>query len=401
MLGFLLLAIFALSQLPIEQKVRVQGTVTQENHRKSIQSAASSIIKSVFVEEGQHVQEGELLLKLFDEKQAADLKQIEDKLVNLYLTRDRLKSEVEELSEIYYSQDLEEFPNATVSLLKIKEDQIFQNRQNSWKAYKISISHQIKQLETQITSFEKQSFAKNDQLLLIKEEVSDLEKLYEDGLVPKSRYFALQRRLSEIEEQITVMDLRAIRNKDRILELKAQYSKQQSDRTEGIFKNLRDTDEKISNTLNQLKVSQKQNNETEIRAASDGVVFNMKALHKNYVVKSAETLMQIVPDEERLVIDCLIPDHLISKLEQKMQAKIIPQTSNTFFEYPMNGEIERISNDALSRENQENNHYIVRLRLENDQNRLISGMSVDLHLITGKISILEYVLLPIKNRFLL
>lgn len=383
----------------IDQTIKLQGTVVSENHRKSVQSPEADVIKEVYVREGDTVKENDILLVLQSSQEEAELKKLQVTLADFYLKQDRLRSEIAQKKSLTFSEQSRNFDS--VHLMeegRPREQHIFQQRKTTWQAFQVAYVKQVAQLNTSISALQKQTISKEQQLNLIREEVAGQRQLYDKGLVAKSRYYATKRRQNELEEQLMLADGQIRKYQDQILQLKAQNRQKLSEREAELQLDLQKTAQNIRVAEQQIKILNDQIAQKIIRAPVDGVTFNMRALHPGYVTKAVETLMYIVPREETLVIDSRLPDREITKVDLNMETRIYPLASNRLFDQPIMGKVDRISNDALSLEEQAENQYLVRI-IPNSRNNILPGMTVDMYLLRGEISLLTYVMRPLLERF--
>jgi|GEM_PF-5162469 len=398
MIGFVVGLIGCGLLLDIDQTVKVQGTVVSENHRKSVHSPEAAIVKAVYVREGDHVKKHDVLLRLKSDQEEAELKKRQIQLADLYLLRDRLNSELAQKNNIVFSAKTITFDQQHLQGQgQPKEQNLFNQRKTAWQAFHQAYVRRISQLKTSIVSLSEQSKSKQQQLALITEEVAGLKQLFEKGLVAKSRYFAVKRKQSELQEQMMLAKSRMHEQKDQVQQITAQQRQKLSEREADLQERLQKANQDIRITAEQMKILDQQIAQKVIRAPADGVTFNMRALHAGYVTKSVETLMYIVPEEETLVIDSRLPDREITKITLDMETRIYPLSSNSLFDQPVEGKVQRISSDALSSEEQTDNQYLVRVA-PNSKNNFIPGMTVDMYFLSGKVSLLNYIIRPLLER---
>ena len=138
---------------------------------------------------------------------------------------------------------------------------------------------------------------------------------------------------------------------------------------------------------------------------SSPVVGTIKTIHINTlggVVKPGETIAEIVPTEDKLMVEAKIKPRDIAFIYPGLPA-VVKITAYDFTRYGgLTGKVEHISADTTQDE-EGNSFYLIRVRtdassIKNKQGEdmpIIPGMLTEVDVITGKRTILEYILNPI------
>ena len=152
-----------------------------------------------------------------------------------------------------------------------------------------------------------------------------------------------------------------------------------------------------------IRVAADKADRTQIRAPIDGIVNRVLISTKGSVVKPGETVVEVVPADQTIVVEAnVLPSDIgfVTK-EQRAQVKITAYDFSVFG--ALTGSVSVVGADTITNENGEN-FYVVKIDLDQDflavNNRslkVIPGMTAQVDIITGKRSPLEYIFSPITK----
>lgn len=202
----------------------------------------------------------------------------------------------------------------------------------------------------------------NEQLILLQDEIRDVEKLYKKGLTRKPRLLALKRRRAELKGQ---------RLQDRARLEAAQY----------VIARAR------------------------IRAPLAGVVIGLKVHSIGGVISPGAVLMSIVPDNEKLIVEARIDPNDIDIVRQGLEARVRLTPYSARQLAPLKGVVLSVSADAITDERTGQKFYLARIELAKlpaellKPNSLYPGMPVEVMIITGSRTMLDYILSPLIKSF--
>jgi RND family efflux transporter MFP subunit len=193
------------------------------------------------------------------------------------------------------------------------------------------------------------------QLELIKDELETVKKLFQQGQATKPRLLALQRRVVEIEGQIE--------------EFKSQ-----------------------------LKIAQSNIARSEIRAPIDGTIRDQKVFTIGGIIKAGETLMTIVPKNDSLTIEIKINPNDIDVVKVGLKTYVWLTPYNSRFSKPVLGRIQYISADRFIDAKTNTAYYQAKIVIE-DKSKLYPGLPVEVIIITGQQTMINYLVSPIVKSF--
>ena len=148
-----------------------------------------------------------------------------------------------------------------------------------------------------------------------------------------------------------------------------------------------------------FKRLKKELDKTIIRAPEGGTVFNLAQLSNGSVVTFQDTLMEIIPENEKLIVSSLIPDNEIDGISEGQNVKIFPHAFSENNPEELTGTLHLVSGDALKSGRTPDNMYSAKIALNDYPKALRPGMQVDLVIIKKQTTLFNYLVSPFKKRF--
>ena len=358
---------------PLDEGVAVEGSVTSLGNRKMVQHPIGGVVSKIWVTEGQAVKEGELLVQLNPLNSDANLASAQLQLINLLASESRLRSERQDLPAIHWLAVLEKMG---------KDPRVLEAKSVQLKLFEARKAEYVTSLRT-----------KKEQLELLKADAQNALKLAAEGLMPRL--------------DANNMAREALRNESELSQLvNARLSK---------------IDQELSDILGlkdavQAKVQSLSfdRGQFDIRSPVTGVVSGLRVNTLGGVVTPAQTLMEVVPGSNDLVIEARVPTYLIGKIKHGMQANLRFVAFVQRNTPVLQGEVilvgadkvasDKIGDPSHSAEANRAEYYLVRIAIKDDLaeklpgKTLQPGMPVDVVFKGGERSFLTYLFKPLTDQ---
>lgn len=156
-----------------------------------------------------------------------------------------------------------------------------------------------------------------------------------------------------------------------------------------------------------LKVAQEELERTEVRAPMAGSVMGLAAVTVGGVVAPGGRLMSVIPEGDALVVEVIVPPHLIDKVTKGLEADIRFSALNQRTTPVVQGQVVWVSADRFTNQNANNpseGYFTARVNLNADamakigHQELKAGMPVDVIIKTGSRTFMSYLLKPFFDR---
>lgn len=299
----------------IQGAVVAPGKIKIENERKIVQHLEGGIVDSILVTEGQEVKAGQPLIILQSVQTDANANALRKELVTLEAQRVRHIAEKDGKKQVDWPADLRELAGEYQSMdVLANEEKVFVTRQETLQTQISLLKSQIGQLKSQIAGLDDQLRAEVRIIATLEDELAAKRRLHKDRYVDKTQLLALERDLAghqgtrgRLRQQIAEMKQRDSELNLRITETKGKF-------VEEATKNLADVESRIIQSEERLRPLADAASRLEIKAPVTGRVVDLKVHTRGSIIRSGETLMDIVPQDNPLIVETQVPPNKITEV---------------------------------------------------------------------------------------
>ena len=383
------------------------GQVEVDQNRQVVQHPDGGVVERVAVDEGDSVEAGDLLIQLDAEQLRSELAIVEGHLFELIARRDRLQAERDDAARVRFDPWLQDIAGTRPEVAELMQGQarLFAARAESMARQAEQLAKRRGQIANQIEGIAAQQEALRGQMALIAEELDSQETLLAKGLAQASRVLALQREETRLKGQLGELIAAAAEAEGRITEIEIEILKLSSTRREEAITQIRDLQYKEMELAERRQSLLQQLSRLEIRAPVSGVVYGLSVFAPRAVIRAAEPVMYLVPQDRPLVIAVRIdPIHVDEVfVGQPVTLRFSAFDSRTTPE--IFGQLVRVSPDAFVDERTQRAYYrgeVVLNQGELDKLgglRIIPGMPVETFLRTNDRTPLAYLVKPLADYF--
>ena len=388
--------------------VIANGQLEVDQNRQVIQHPDGGVIAAILVQEGDHVKAGEILLRLDATDLRSALTVIESQLLELIARQGRLEAERDEQQQIAFDLELIAASERSTNIKELMQGQnrLFHARLETLDQEVAQMQKRGGQIENQIDGIDAQKAALATQLALIKRELADQQTLLDRGLAQASRVLALQREESSLRGQVGSLSANKAQAQGRITEIEIEILKFGTKRREEAISSLRDLRFRELELIEKRSALKEQLSRLNIRAPVSGIVYGMQFFATRAVVKPADPVMFLIPQDRPLVIAAKIETANINQVFIGQDVSLKFPAFDTRNTPEIKGRVVKISADAFTDEATRISYYrteIVLLEDELDQlpddATLIPGMQVQAFIRTNDRTPLAYLLSPLMDYF--
>ncbi|MBU0632625.1 HlyD family type I secretion periplasmic adaptor subunit [bacterium] len=390
------IAVIWASLAPIDEITRGDGKVIPYGQNQVIQNLEGGIVESIMVHEGDEVKKDQIILKINNSKSISSSTSNVIKLTALKAKKIRLQAEANLLPFTVPQTDDETF-KVQLQL----EQKLYNSDMEEYKAKDDSLVDQIEQKKQEYQEAVDSIDNIQRSLRYVQEEIEMTAPMVKEGVKSKVDFLKLKREGNDITQKLDAA-------KSSLPRLQSAISEYRNKRIESKQKFVNDTREelnKVNSDLEGLSAEQvaftDQVNRTLVRSPVDGIVQKLFVHTVGGVIKPGDDLVEIVPTSEKLYLEVKIKPTDIAFIRPGAEAKV----KFTAYDYAIYGgligKVISISPDSITDE-KENTYY--QIKIETEKNylgtqehplRIIPGMIVDVNIVTGKKTVMEYILKPI------
>jgi len=389
----------------INGAVIAPATVVVETNAKKVQHAEGGIVAELLVREGDHVQAGQLLIRLDETDTRSSLAVIDAQLHELWAAQARLEAERDEAAALKFTAELmTQGTNPEIQKILSGQTKLFVARQKAVLGQKDQLYQRIAQLDDEIAGLEAQKASKQKQISLISQELDGLVDLKKQGLVQINRVLALEREGARLEGELGQLVADVARARGRIGETKLRVIQIDQDAIKEVLTDLRDNQGRIAELIERRIAAKAHLARTEIRSPRSGYVHQL-ALHTiGGVIQAGEAVMEIIPERDVLVLEALVEPQDIDQVEVAQIAVVRFSAFDQRNTPELNGEVARVSADLVRDGAAGTSYYSVRIKLGPDEiaklgdKPLKPGMPAEAFIQTGARTAISYLLKPLTDQ---
>lgn len=395
------------SQSRIAGAVVAPGQVEVEQQRQVVQHPDGGVVQDIAVVEGQSVEAGETLITLDGNLLRTELAIVEGQYFEILARRGRLEAERADSDSVTFPDQLTEAAADSPDLAEMVEGQrsLFETRRDTLRQSLEQLEKQSEQVSAQVDGIDAQIDALGKQRELIGEELADQQSLLDRGLAQASRVLALEREAVRLDGQLGELQANRAQAETRQTELDIQRLRLGAERREQAETELRDLGYRELELAERRRSLIEQLDRLEIRAPVAGIIYNLQVTTPRSVIRPADPLMYIIPQDRPLVIGARIATINVDEVEigQPVVLRFSSFSSRTTPE--IDGQLDRVSADALTDEATRTPYYRAEVTIPPEEREklgelaLIPGMPVEVYIQTGERSPMEYLLKPLADYF--
>jgi len=391
----------------LSSAVIASGTVMVDSNRKAIQHVEGGIVKDILVRNGDVVRAGALLLRLDETRARASLAILQSKLHQALASEARLLAERDRAEAVAFPAVLQNHKDdPQVADILRGQESLFEARLATLAGETEIYEQRIAQVGEQISGFRAQQQSKSRQIELIGEELEGLRTLLAKGFAEKPKVLALEREAARLGGERGELIAEIAAAKTSISEAKLQILQLEKDFRERVEQELREVRAEIFDLSERVAASQFVLDHLEVRAPEDGVIVGLQVYASGQVVKAGETILELVPVDDQLIVEAKIRPFDIDNLTPGQQADVLftafPQRTTP----RLSGSVVYVSADRFEDERSGEAYYLARVFVSDEeaarlgQHKLHPGMPADVMIKTGDRTALDYLVQPLRDSIL-
>jgi adhesin transport system membrane fusion protein len=379
----------------VEEVTRGQGRVIPSRQIQVVQNLEGGILSEILVNVGEIVNKDQLLLKIDDTRFSAPFRESRNRFLMLKAKVARLEAETEGEDFEVPPDVAEENPEAAK-----REENLFLSRKEAYQNQIAILEEQVTQRAQELGELQAREKQLQRSLSFLQRELEMTRPLVQQGAVSEVEMLRLEREANKLNGDLESTRYQIPQVRSRLQEAKRSIEDRRLNYQNQAKEELND----ILSELEGLSVSsvalEDRLKRTLVRSPVRGTINQILVNTVGGVIQPGMDLMEIVPLEDTLLVETKIKPSDIAFLHPGQKA-LVKFSAYDFTMYGgLEGDVEHISADSITDEKGEN-FYLVRVRTtrnflgaEENPMPIIPGMVGEVDILTGKKTILSYLLKP-------
>lgn len=382
----------------LDEVTRGNGRVIPSSHVQIVQNLEGGIVAELLVQEGDIVEKNQVLMRIDDTRFATSFRESQIQQYSLLAKVARLRAEIEG-HEWVLPADL----TPEQRELYRNEQALAQSRQQEINSNIAVLQQQKQQKQHEINELQSRLRQLQNSYNLANKELDITRPLVKKGVMSEVDLLRLQREASELRGNLDATRSAIPRAEAALAEVSSKMTEVRSRFQRQAQTEFNEVEAELARLQESSLALEDRVARTAIRSPVKGTIKQIKVTTVGGVVQPGMDLIEIVPLEDTLLVEAQIRPADIAFLRPGQPAMV----KFTAYDFSIFGglkaELEHISADTIVNARGEA-FFVIRLRtrknrLGNDREPLpiIPGMTVTVDILTGKKTILDYILKPINK----
>lgn len=380
------------------------GSVSVESFTKTVQHLEGGIVESILVEDGDHVEAGDVLMVLDDTQARSQLQVTRSNYLISRATEVRLLAELSDAESLNFPEELTDSEHQRVQEVVDVQRRLFNSRRESLSSTLASLDEQIVQMNEQIEGLTNTQDINQRRINSLEGDVASHRQLFQRGMISSQRMRELERESLEYQSLNAQHASDVARLHSQISENALQRQVRLQEFQQQVGESLRQTQTEVADAEERLSALIDKVKRTEVLAPVSGTVVGLQVHTLGGVIRSGDPLLDIVPTDVGFIVEAKVADHDVDHLYIGQPAEIRFSAFNQRLSNVIDGEVIHVSANSFEDEATRARYYKVRLRVtssgeENmtESMKLLAGMPAEVMLRTGERSFSSYIAKPLTD----
>ena len=406
--GYAFIALFVMgfgywaATAPISGAAIAPGVIAAAGRNVPVQHVEGGTVTKVAVREGDLVEAGDELIWLDETLAQSDVNRLILQATTFRAISARLTAERDGLSDV---------PNIETdgdpAAIEIVEEQHkeFAARLKGYRSEQVILRQRQEVLREALVGLQAQDGAISEQLKIVEDELQRKGSLLDQGLTSRFEYTQIERNKADLIGRQGVTQSEIAATKVQIIEASEQIERLATQRVEQAVAQLNETRASLVDIEERLAASEAVLDRKIITAPTTGIVVSSEVNAIGIVVTPGQTLLDILPTTDDLVVEAQLRPQDIDKVTLGQTTKLRLTALNVRLTPEVDGEVIHISADSVLDEVTGEPHYRARIRITDnlppniDTGQLYPGMPVETFIQTGDRTFVEYLTRPMLDAF--
>jgi HlyD family secretion protein len=365
------------------------------------------VVSEILVREGAKVQAGDVLMRLDGSAIKSELAIVENQLLELAARRARLEAQSQAATAIRFPEPLLSAAalRPDVAEMVAGQESLFSNQAEMMAQAKDQRQTRIRQIESQIEGFAAQQDAIRTQADLVETELATQRDLLAKGLTQAARVSGLERDLAQLNGRLGELTSARAEAAGRITEIEIEITALLTQQREEAQAELRDVVAALSEREEQQRALVERISRLEVRSPAAGLVLGLQVTTPQAVIRPADALMFIVPQDRPLLVAARVPVTHVDEVHSGQDVRLVFSSLPSRTTPEVIGKVTLVSADALTDDRSGASYFRTEVAIDAAALKtlgdaaVVPGMPVDVFIRTGDRTPLSYLLKPFTDYF--
>jgi HlyD family secretion protein len=383
------------------------GQIEVSLNRQIVQHPDGGVVEEILVKEGAEVAKGDLLLRLDGSGLRSELAIVETQLFEFAARRARLEAQRDGSEEVLFPSDLVAVAKSRtdISEVLVGQESLLAKQAEALAQAEDLRRTRIEQIRNQVEGLTAQQNAVEIQIELLTADLETQRDLVERGLAPSMRASEIERDLAELKGRLGELTSARAEAAGRITETEIEISALKTQHREKAEAELRDIVARQLELLERERALSERIGRLEVRAPASGLVLGLQVTTPRSVIRPAEALLYIVPQDRPLLVAARVPVTHVDEVRTGQDVRLVFSSLPSRMTPEIRGRVTLVSADALADERTGMTYFRTEISINAkalqglEGIEIVPGMPVDAFIRTVDRTPLSYLLKPFTDYF--
>jgi HlyD family secretion protein/epimerase transport system membrane fusion protein len=393
------------SAVPLASAVVAPGKVTVASKRKLVQHLDGGLVQMFAVKDGDHVNEGDILIQFDASRVKMRFAVARSGYLGASAAEARLLAERDGKTAIDFPAELlgEAARDAEIESMVASQRQIFEARRVEYRGQADILASRIGRLKDAITGYVAELSAADRQLTMARDEQKSLEELFERHYTPRTRVLEVKREVFQLEGTLGRLSSQIAGARKEIGETELNLLQLEKKNKTDVLSELKEMQAKVLDLREQYNASKDEIERTILRAPSSGTVFGSQVHTIGGVVRGGETLLEIVPDHDQLIVEVKLRPQDVDEVAVGQPTEVRFSAFKQRITPTLKGTVSFVSADTINDPRNPEPFYLANIEVDAGELRhlgdqkLQPGMPAEAMIKTGQRTAMAYLLQPLED----
>lgn len=379
----------------VDVAVKATGQTVSYGENKLIRHFEGGIIKDIFVKEGQFVKKGDVLFHVSNQDHASNMNEKKLELVSLQYQKKRIQAELKNEKPEFTAKSKEE------ESIIAGELKIFTSRMRERSQNKQTFIEQIQQKKNLLQQQKTQIYNLSQELKTMHKKMQIIQSLVETGAASTSRMLDTQSVIDRLTTEIGVTNGQLYVVKSELDEIQSKLNEKETQNRKDLLQEKQKINLSIQQIKERLIADKDRVFREDITAPVSGTINRLYVNTIGGAVKPSEVLAELIPSDGSIIVMGKISPRDRAKIWNDQAVKMQITAFDHYQEKPLKGKIIDISADVIKDDNAQEPFYRIKVmpteNIERKTYHIMPGMQTEIHIVSGKRTIMSYLLDPFKK----
>ena len=398
--ALMLVALLWSALAQVDEVTHAEGQIIPSSQVQVVQNLEGGIVQEILVHEGDVVDKDQILLRIDDTRFASSYQEGRLKYLALLAQVSRLTAETQDKPLVLPPEIGKEAPQ-----LADDARRLYTTRQQELASTVQILEEQRKQREQELSEMQSREGQLQRSYALLREEHDRTAPLADEGAISRVELLRLERQVNETRGDLEGVRLRLPAARSAVEEARSKIEDAKIKFRTDAQGQLNDAKAELAATAENNTAALDRVTRTAVRSPMRGTVKRLKVTTVGGVVQPGMDLVEVVPLEDKLLVEARVRPQDIAFLHPGQRAMVKLTAYDSTIYGALEATLEHISADTITQEEKDGNsrsYYLIRVRTldhgylkDGKSLPIIPGMTATVDVLTGRKSVLHYLMKPI------